>query len=90
MFVATANSMNIPEPLLDRLEVIEVSGYTEKEKVEIAKRYLVPKKMKKNIAIIMGGYSSEYTIFKEINNRILADLNQELFDKLFRKLLNIS
>ena len=46
MFVATANTMNIPGPLLDRMEVIRLSGYTEDEKVNIAMRYLVPKQMK--------------------------------------------
>ncbi|THF62744.1 endopeptidase La [Pseudothauera rhizosphaerae] len=48
MFVATANTMNIPAPLLDRMEVIRLSGYTEDEKVNIAQRYLVPKQMKNN------------------------------------------
>lgn len=46
MFVATANSMNIPEPLLDRMEIIRLSGYTEDEKVNIAQRYLLPKQIK--------------------------------------------
>ena len=45
MFVATANTLNIPAPLLDRMEVIHLSGYTEDEKVNIANRYLVPKQM---------------------------------------------
>lgn len=45
MFVATANTMNIPGPLLDRMEVIRLSGYTEDEKVNIAERYLVPKQI---------------------------------------------
>jgi len=48
MFVATANTMNIPAPLLDRMEVIRLSGYTEDEKVNIAQRYLIPKQIKSN------------------------------------------
>ncbi|MBU1223023.1 MAG: endopeptidase La [Gammaproteobacteria bacterium] len=48
MFVATANSLNLPAPLLDRMEVIRLSGYTEDEKINIAMRYLVPKQLKVN------------------------------------------
>lgn len=48
MFVATSNSMNIPGPLLDRMEVIRLSGYTEDEKLNIAKRHLVDKQVKRN------------------------------------------
>ena len=48
MFVATSNSMNIPGPLLDRMEVIRIPGYTENEKESIADRYLMPKQLKNN------------------------------------------
>ena len=48
MFVCTANSLNIPAPLLDRMEVIRIPGYTEDEKLNIALRYLIPKQLKEN------------------------------------------
>lgn len=57
MFVATANSLNIPAPLLDRMEVIRLSGYTEDEKMNIAKQYLIPKQIHDN-----GLQVSELTI----------------------------
>ena len=57
MFVCTSNSMNIPGPLLDRMEVIRIPGYTEDEKVSIAARYLIPKQLTLN-----GLTPSELTI----------------------------
>jgi ATP-dependent Lon protease len=57
MFVGTANTLNIPPALLDRMEVIRLAGYTEDEKVHIAQRYLIPKQMKNN-----GLKNSELTI----------------------------
>lgn len=48
MFICTSNSMNIPGPLLDRMEIIRIPGYTEEEKLNIARRYLIPKQLKQN------------------------------------------
>lgn len=48
MFIATANSLNLPRPLLDRMEVIHISGYVENEKLQISKSYLIPKQLKEH------------------------------------------
>lgn len=48
VFIATANTYNLPRPLLDRMEIINISGYIESEKLEIAKNYLIPKQRKRN------------------------------------------
>jgi ATP-dependent Lon protease len=60
MFVTTANTLNIPPALLDRMEVIRIAGYTEDEKVEIARRHLIPAQMTKH-----GLKSEEWSIDQE-------------------------
>ena len=65
MFIATANSLNIPGPLLDRMEVIRLSGYTEDEKVHIAEIYLV-KKQKENIGLKEHELSISRTALRDI------------------------
>jgi ATP-dependent Lon protease len=90
MFICTGNTYNIPGPLLDRLEVIEVSGYTEKEKIEIAKKYLIPRKMNKNIL-----KPSEFKLDRNAVTKVVRHFTREsgvrglekVFDKLFRKLV---
>ncbi len=65
MFVCTSNSMNIPGPLLDRMEVIRIPGYTEDEKVNIASRYLIPKQVKNN-GLKKGEISVEESTLKDV------------------------
>jgi ATP-dependent Lon protease len=72
MFVCTANSLNIPAPLLDRMEVIRLPGYTEDEKMNIAKKYLVPKQMENN-----GLKSGELTVSDEVLFDIVRHYTRE-------------
>jgi len=72
MFVATANTMNIPGPLLDRMEVIRLAGYTEDEKINIAMRYLLPKQIKNN-----GLLESEVLIEQEVVRDIVRYYTRE-------------
>ncbi len=72
MFVATSNSLNIPPALLDRMEVIRLSGYTEDEKVNIAQRYLLPKQMSNN-----GVKSEELDITEEALRGIVRYYTRE-------------
>lgn len=72
MFVATANTMNIPEPLLDRMEVIRIPGYTEMEKANIAERYLLPRKMEDN-----GLKVSELTVSDDAIMEIIRSYTRE-------------
>ena len=90
MFIATANTLNIPGPLLDRMEVIRISGYTEEEKCEIAERYLLPKQRANN-----GLKESEVSVSEKGIRDIIAfwtreagvrNLEREIA-KIFRKVV---
>ena len=72
MFVTTANTLNILPPLLDRLEVIRIPGYTEDEKVSIANNYLVPKQIKDN-----GLTTEEWKLNKDILKDIIRSYTKE-------------
>ncbi len=72
MFVTTANTLNILPPLLDRMEVIRLSGYTEDEKVNISQKFLIPNQSKNN-----GLKKDEWTINEEINRNIIRHYTRE-------------
>ncbi|MBL8263662.1 MAG: endopeptidase La [Xanthomonadaceae bacterium] len=72
MFIATSNSLNIPGPLLDRMEVIRIPGYTEEEKLNIAQRYLLPKQLKAN-----GLKTTELSIAEEAVRDIVRYYTRE-------------
>ena len=72
MFVTTANTLNILPPLLDRMEVIRFSGYTEDEKVNISQKYLIPNQSKNN-----GLKKDEWTIDENINRKIIRHYTRE-------------
>jgi ATP-dependent Lon protease len=72
MFVTTANTLNILPPLLDRMEVIRIPGYTEDEKVNIAQKYLIPKQSENN-----GLKSGEWKIDEPVNRKIIRHYTRE-------------
>jgi ATP-dependent Lon protease len=72
MFVTTANTLNILPPLLDRMEVIRLSGYTEDEKVNISQKYLIPNQSKNN-----GLKKEEWNIDENINRKIIRHYTRE-------------
>ena len=90
MFIATANTLNIPGPLLDRMEVIRISGYTDEEKEEIARRYLLPKQRKNN-----GLKENEVSIGVKAVKEIIASYTREAgvrslereISKIYRKIV---
>ncbi len=72
MFVCTANTLNIPPALLDRMEVIRIPGYTDKEKIQIAQKYLVPKQIKNH-----GLKNSELKFNSKILNQVIRNYTRE-------------
>ena len=72
MFVTTANTLNILPPLLDRMEVIRLSGYTEDEKVKISQKFLIPKQSENN-----GLKKEEWSIDEKVNRKIIRDYTRE-------------
>ena len=93
MFICTSNSMNIPGPLLDRMEVIRIPGYTEDEKLNIAERYLIPKQEKNN-----GLKKAEVSIEDEAIRNVIRYYTREAgvrglereFAKISRKIVKLS
>lgn len=72
MFVCTSNSMNIPEPLLDRMEIIRIPGYTEEEKINIAKRFLLPRQIKRN-----GLKENEIKVASGVHEHVVRNYTRE-------------
>lgn len=86
MFVTTANSFNMPQPLLDRMEIIRIPGYTEDEKLEIAKRHLIPKQIKLN-----GLKEGEFSIGDEELRYLIRRYTREAgVRNLEREIANLS
>jgi ATP-dependent Lon protease len=72
LFITTANTLNILPPLLDRMEIIRLPGYTEDEKINIAQKFLIPKQGKNN-----GLKEKEWEISEEVNKKIIRDYTRE-------------
>ncbi|WP_404378935.1 endopeptidase La [Caenispirillum salinarum] len=86
MFVTTANTLRMPQPLMDRMEIIRLSGYTEDEKVEIAKRHLIPKQMEAH-----GLKKAEFTISDDALRDLVRYYTREAgVRNLERELANLS
>ncbi|MBX3672254.1 MAG: endopeptidase La [Burkholderiales bacterium] len=85
MFVATANTLNIPAPLLDRMEVIRLSGYTENEKVHISKEYLLPKQLKAN-GLKAGELAVTDSALRDIARYYTREAGVRSFDRALAKI----
>ena len=85
MFEATANTLNIPAPLLDRMEVIRLSGYTENEKVHIAKEYLLPKQLKAN-GLKAGELAVTDSALRDIARYYTREAGVRSFDRALAKI----
>jgi ATP-dependent Lon protease len=72
MFVTTSNTLNIPAPLMDRMEIIRLSGYTEEEKFEIARRHLIPETLKEN-----GLEAKEFVLSDEMLTKVIRGYTRE-------------
>jgi ATP-dependent Lon protease len=86
MFVTTANSLNMPQPLLDRMEIIRIPGYTEPEKVEIARRHLIPRQLENH-----GLKKGEFEVTDEgLSNLIRLYTREAGVRNLERELANLA
>ncbi|MBB4001721.1 MAG: endopeptidase La [Aurantimonas endophytica] len=85
MFVTTANTLNIPAPLMDRMEIIRIAGYTEDEKVEIARRHLLPKAIKDH-ALKPEEFSVSEDALREIAQRYTREAGVRSFERELTKL----
>ena len=90
MFITTANTLNIPQPLLDRMEVIRISGYTESEKIRIASKYILPKQIKetglKNSEVKIAESALDSIVKYYTRESGVRSLEREI-SKLLRKVL---
>jgi len=86
MFVTTANTLNILAPLLDRLEVIRIPGYTEDEKINIAKNFLIPKQMKAN-GLKLDEWTLDESVLKEIIQNYTKESGVRNFEREISKLV---
>ncbi|ORE98307.1 endopeptidase La [Aurantimonas sp. 22II-16-19i] len=80
MFVTTANTLNIPAPLMDRMEIIRIAGYTEDEKVEIARRHLLPKAIRDH-ALKDGEFSVSADALQEIARRYTREAGVRNYER---------